>query len=375
MSLRLGGFIERSTGRKWISEGLPSLSSSLLRALQSAAQLFADNRVPTLTSCLANNTFTLFVPAYSPQPRIHQAQRFAHMSDLPINHSLEIYKEDDDASIVVPFQYADSARHSPSRVHQDESTSSSNHLSPAAFSPSNWESPSVSPDTDEVALRLFYECSHLCWPEACGALRNFGSFSLLPLELQIVILEMCGPSTLLNIRRVSHFGRLIGVQDRFWQKLYIFDFSSPVPLLGSNVSWFKNYRHAYNCETTATIQVRAMGMLIQHYHYSHNILSNVTQPGKRWVYRPSSNVILLPTMATALWMPSNHQLRIWNSSWRYEVATKQFFSGITMVATYLEQSHFPPASMVRGGPANSREILIKGRLPMPLLMVLVFAIE
>jgi hypothetical protein len=308
------------------------------------------------------------------------------MDDASFDHNA-MYDEDDDASVVVNFQNTDLYMPSPEKFR---STPQSNPASPSS---SNDGFPSASNhQTDDLAIFQLYEDDiidetplkdeHRMWEETCGALRHFGTFAVLPLDVQFIILDYCGPSTLLTIRKANHLGRLIGMQDRFWQRLCIQDFSSDERIVPDRASWMKNYKEGYKYYKSGTVSAFGMGMPCIWQYHSNQLWIAGSVPMRRWRWSPKNNVVFMPNMRTASWNPDTYTLSQHGGQFfkkcTYNPASNRFSNTDgTTHATITQTQLFPPKYriLILTAHSMSHTLFICGAIPIPILMTIIFRLE
>jgi hypothetical protein len=292
----------------------------------------------------------------------------------------DIYAEEEDASIIIPFHLAVMPFIEPNNSNLDENApdfgaDDSSWLSPH-YSDQHLDKDHLFDFPGQLIIEVEKIPEHLMWKEACGALRHFGTFAILPLDVQIIILDYCGPTSLIRLSQVNENGRLIGKQDRFWERLFIADFIYADHTTSEGISWKRKYQEAYNYCISAI--VISTGTLSSIYRYDHSVMTLSSVPTRRWVWNPKQSNLFLPSMKYAMWRADCNQLisgqrryTFFPNSGRLSSLDSPITGVITTDAT------FPPVQRIYtwtafGPMAN---YMVRGTLPMPLLMAIIFNIE
>ena len=292
----------------------------------------------------------------------------------------DIYDEDEDAAVEIPFALASLTVHKPSNPSTPEKGPLSGDdgfydlqldQSPEYIGISNSFDLS-----GQASIESSPPLEHRMWKEAKTALRFCGTFSKLPLELQEVILDYCGPTTLLTWMQINPRTRFIAIQDRFWEKLYAADFPGAAPQSTEpDASWLQNYRmahrHCVSARITTTVSTYSG------WHYERPLLY-VSGIPRRWQWIEKKNMILMPTFRSASWKPEANLLLFDSKSFFFDPSNGRFMSHDSpMTAQATLEASFPPVTKVnvwtRFG--NLGQIIVTGTIPLPLLMCIIFRLE
>lgn len=292
----------------------------------------------------------------------------------------DIYEEDEDASIEVPFSLASLTTATPPSSPPKASISPPKETSN--------EEDSESPENQFTDPRHQFESSseliidspaileHRMWREAAGALRHFGVFSKLPIELQEVVLGFCGPTTLLKIMQINPYGHFVGKQDKLWEKLFFTDYPTGRRLVREqDASWMSNYRSAYYYDHNARILQITNGF--SNYNYSHNCIKPLgSTSGWRW--NPLTRTITTPSFRTAIWNEESRTLHMFGQVFTID-AKRTRISSISspMVGTVIPSTSFPHSERVQlySRHTSAGYIQITGKVPTPLLIAFVFQLQ
>lgn len=289
----------------------------------------------------------------------------------------DIYEEDEDASIEIPFSLASLTTATPPSSPPKASISAPKETSSSEVSdpPENgfkdprhqFESPG------ELVIDFPTIIEHRMWREAAGALRHFGVLSKLPIELQEVVLGFCGPTTLLKIMQINPYGHFVGKQDKLWEKLFFTDYPTGRRLLrDQDASWMSNYRSAYYYDHNA--RILQIGNGFTNYIYSQSCVKSIgAVTGWRW--NPISKIVTTPSFRTAIWNEETGSLNMFGQI--YSVDHKRSrISSLTnpMVGNIITSSDFPYAERIQLFTRHSTagSIQITGKVPLPLLIALIF---
>lgn len=298
--------------------------------------------------------------------------------------NIDIYEEDEDSSVVIPFLFANGI---PAELLFDSQAEKSAYVAPvASSSASSSEIPVTKPETGEVELEelstfvMLGKQGHSMWKEACAALRYFGTFSRLPLDVQLIVLSLCGPTTLLRLGCTNMNGMLIGRQDTFWSALYESDFQSTHRLLSEDAfSWMKCYREAFRYFAQATIMATQLGQLSSPWTYSRGVLFQHNSVSRRWIWNTAGKYILLPSMKMASWNEERQTLTVGQRRFTFLPVVNRFVSSdATRWAIMSIVNTLPPKSSVyitNRHVSAPKTLHIQGSIPIPMLMTVIFDIE
>lgn len=297
---------------------------------------------------------------------------------------MSLYAEEDDASVIIPFQFAGnlpndflSQYQSEQRGHvatpsSSSAPSSTNHLPDVATRETKIEDASI--------FDMLRRKGHTMWKEACLSLRHLGTFSTLPLDVQVVIMSMLNVGSLSSLSRVNMDGFLVGRQDTFWSELYETDFGTTDRVVNDEVtSWMVNYKEMYGYTKKAILTYSQAGHASTTWSYMRGTMMEHGVFNRRWTWNPNGKYILLPSMQMAYWTEERQTLIHGTRRYMYQPSTERFMSSNSAIfASSTVLGKAPPKRRIY---INSRVvttpkiILIQGTIPIPMLMAIIFGIE
>lgn len=288
----------------------------------------------------------------------------------------QLYREEDDENQVVAVRYAASPERasSSSAPNAEKSPTLNDELLDMEFALSVAMEDSIGDECAEESSEAPNEpnMDHTKWYETCATLRHLGTFARLPEEVQVSILELCGPTSLLRLRQTCPYGGLVGMQDRFWKKLFETDFEGAEIEPEEHGSWMSLYQGAYS--QYARGEARSTRFPPTCWKYAFGRMWRSTEPSRCWTFNTSSNIVRSPTFKTFSWNPTDNRLHGWNFAAYFNPTTLRFTSTSPMAhASILSQTAYPPKMYIQKSGAEFLGWHLTGRIPIPLLIIMIFA--
>lgn len=285
--------------------------------------------------------------------------------------------EEDDGDAVIPVLYATSpVRAAPEpavEVQEEEFLDGPYFGDMLALTPPDLVAPDSPLDSREPPVIEDKLKTHTMWKEACAALRWFGTLVVLPLEVQLQILGHLGATTLLTLRQTCKFGMLIGEQDSLWERLLIQDFPGLEPE-ESDASKLSIYCNAYY--SCINGEARSIGYPMIHWKFSKNRIWRTTAPGQVWTFDPTNNRLRSPSFRFWNWHPGTNRLAMALVSLNFQPQVRRFYaSDRTINAVITNSTVHPPTMRINCLFTTQMGWQITGKIPIPLLMVIVFNLD
>lgn len=285
--------------------------------------------------------------------------------------------EEDDGDAVIPVGYATSpvrAAPAPPVEQQEEEFLDGPYFGDmTGFMPPDLVAPDSPIDSLEPPVIEDEVRTHTMWKEACAALRWFGTLVMLPLEVQLQILGLLGPTTLLTLRKTCKFGMLIGEQDNLWERLLLRDFPGFAPE-ESTESKLSIYHDAYN--TCIFGEARSIGFPMVHWKFAKNKVWKTMSPGQVWSFDSTHNRVRSPTFKYWTWSPGMNRLSMNNVAINFQPNVRRFSaSDRTTHAIITTSTAQPPTMRLNCIFSNTMGWQITGKIPIPLLMVIIFNLD
>lgn len=232
----------------------------------------------------------------------------------------------------------------------------------------NLTAPDLPIDQLEPPLIEFEVRTHKMWTEACSALRWFGTLVALPLEVQLQIVSLLGPTTLLTLRHTCKFGMLIGEQDKLWERLILQDF--PGYEIGeTEAPLMEIYQSLYH--SCISGEARSMGFPSVHWKYAKNKLWKINAPHQVWTFDPRTNYMRSPSFKTWIWLPNGN--RLIQGALSYSMLHNRFLASDRPSSAMVSQrTAYPPTMRLACIGSGHFGWQITGKIPIPFLLVIVF---
>lgn len=290
----------------------------------------------------------------------------------------DLYEEDEDAFAVIPVGYAASpVKEAPPpsvEGQEDDPFLVASLGDPIGLVPPELTVPDSPIDESEPPMIDTEMKTYTLWKEACTALRWFGSLAKLPLEVELQIFSLLGPTSLLKVRKTCKFGLLIAEQDELWQRLLIQDFPD-VEFDRPEQSKMETYKEAYNGSVFG--EARSIGFPMKQWKFSKNKIWLSSAPHQAWTFDPATSRLRSQSFNFYQWNPHMNRLLTPNMvSITYQPFGKRFFASDRATSAIITSSTaFPPTMRINCLNSATVGWTVQGKIPIPLLMVIIFGLE